>query len=44
MITIRPSHERGGGDYDWLKTRHTFSFSDYHDPRWMGFRALRVIR
>src|SRR5580698_2438785 len=43
MITIRPSKERGGGDYGWLKTQHTFSFSDYHDSKWMGFRSLRVI-
>jgi len=43
MITIRRSDERGGGDYGWLKTHHTFSFSDYWDEKWMGFRSLRVI-
>jgi quercetin 2,3-dioxygenase len=43
MIKIRPGQERGGGDHGWLKTHHTFSFSDYWDPQWMGFRSLRVI-
>lgn len=43
MITIRKSEERGHFNYDWLETYHTFSFGDYEDPRFHGFRALRVI-
>ena len=42
-MIIRKASERGHASHGWLDTWHSFSFADYHDPRWTGFRSLRVI-
>lgn len=43
MISIRRDEERGRFDFGWLDTRHTFSFGEYRDARFMGFSDLRVV-
>jgi redox-sensitive bicupin YhaK (pirin superfamily) len=42
-IELRPSGERGTTDFGWLKSRHSFSFGEYYDPRHHQFGPLRVI-
>ena len=43
MFTARKAGERGRADLGWLDSRHSFSFGDYFDPKFTGFRTLRVI-
>jgi quercetin 2,3-dioxygenase len=43
MITVRPADKRGKTQTPWLDSRHTFSFKQYDDPRYTGFRDLVVI-
>jgi redox-sensitive bicupin YhaK (pirin superfamily) len=43
MISVRKAKDRGHFNFGWLDTNHTFSFGEYYDPRFMGFRDLRVI-
>jgi len=43
MIVHRKASERGNSRLNWLDGRHSFSFNQYYDPAWMGFRTLRVI-
>ncbi|MFV8257577.1 pirin family protein [Bdellovibrio bacteriovorus] len=44
MMYQRKSEDRGYAEFGgWLKSMHTFSFADYYDPKFMGYRDLRVI-
>jgi len=40
---IDKADTRGYFNHGWLKTYHTFSFADYHNPRRIHFGALRVL-
>ncbi len=42
-INIQRADERGKGEYEWLHTRYSFSFANYHNPKRMGFGKLRVL-
>jgi redox-sensitive bicupin YhaK (pirin superfamily) len=40
---IHRAGDRGRGDYGWLTTRYSFSFTDWYDPARTGFGRLLVI-
>ena len=42
MNQIRKFDSLGHADHGWLDARHHFSFANYHDPRRMGWGAIRV--
>ncbi len=43
MKRLRRAIDRGYAEQGWLKSYHTFSFSDYRDPQHIHFRHLRVM-
>lgn len=42
-IEIRHGDDRGRTEFDWLKSRHSFSFGRYIDHDRIAFRSLRVL-
>ncbi|MBB3910214.1 pirin family protein [Sphingomonas desiccabilis] len=42
MIDKRSFASLGHADHGWLNARHHFSFANYHDPKRMGWGAIRV--
>ncbi|MCP2669315.1 pirin family protein [Maricaulaceae bacterium EIL42A08] len=42
MIEVRSFDSLGAFQTDWLNAKHHFSFGHYHDPKRMGWGALRV--
>ena len=40
---VHKADSGGYFDYGWLKTNHSFSFSQYYDPERMNFGMLRVL-
>ncbi|QHI38847.1 Quercetin 2,3-dioxygenase [Kordia antarctica] len=41
--TYHKANTRGKADHGWLKSQHSFSFANYHNPERMGFGKLRVL-
>jgi quercetin 2,3-dioxygenase len=43
MLSVRSAQDRGHAKQSWLDSYHSFSFADYYDPKFNGFRNLRVL-
>lgn len=40
---LHKADTRGDANHGWLKSKHTFSFANYHNPERMHFGVLRVL-
>lgn len=40
---LHKASTRGEAELGWLRSKHTFSFAEYHDPQRMRFGVLRVL-
>lgn len=43
VFDVQRAAERATFDHGWLQTSHSFSFAEYHDPRYVNWGALRVF-
>ena len=43
MIELHKAYSRGKAEHGWLKSRFSFSFANYQNPKRMGFGTLRVL-
>jgi redox-sensitive bicupin YhaK (pirin superfamily) len=43
LFAVQRASERAHFDHGWLKTAHSFSFAEYHDPKNTNWGVLRVL-